>query len=455
MESFANSVEDRLIDGLSFKLQPGASYITDRRSVTFHPQGSNIYKTGSGTKLIKILLTGDSWLDPSTFRVMFDLENLDTNTNHYLRNISGPWSFFRRMRVIVGGQVVEDVDNYNRVHEMLSVLTATDSRVNESVEGFGQLINHYKLYTEEEDHRGIPSNSKQTVMFKPLSGILNQDKYLPIRYTPISLELELVDSMDDPVLGPTDNTEDWAFTSNNTSTTWQISNVQAKCDLCTLDNALDNSYTKLLEDGKTFPINYNTFVSQVQTISNQSAPYINVSRALTRLKSVFVSLDKNYSYKNELNETVDRDLYNTKKSWCDFFSPASSNNRLGKLKIDPNDEFEFQLQVGSKLFPEYPVRSHAEAYYQLRKTLGMHSSSVHSFDISAVDYRDHKFILGIDCEKVLEAGWTGLNTRSGDLMTVRFKYANTEARRLADRMHIVFQADQIMEISDLGVRIDD
>ena len=46
----ANSVEDYLIDGLSFKMKGGASYITDRQSVTYHPQGSNIY-TPTGTKL--------------------------------------------------------------------------------------------------------------------------------------------------------------------------------------------------------------------------------------------------------------------------------------------------------------------------------------------------------------------------------------------------------------------
>ncbi len=49
VEVAANSVEDELIDGFSFKLKPGASYVTNRRSVTFHPQGSNIYKPGSGT----------------------------------------------------------------------------------------------------------------------------------------------------------------------------------------------------------------------------------------------------------------------------------------------------------------------------------------------------------------------------------------------------------------------
>ena len=109
VEAFANGVEDKLIDGLSFKLAPGASYITDRRSVTFHPQGSNIYKPGAGTKLIRILLTGDNWLDPSRFRVMFDLNNDETNVVKALRPLGGPWTFFRRMRILCAGQLVEDI----------------------------------------------------------------------------------------------------------------------------------------------------------------------------------------------------------------------------------------------------------------------------------------------------------------------------------------------------------
>jgi len=65
VEAIANSIEDKLVDGLSFKLNPGASYVVDRRSVTYHPQGSNIYSSNTGTKLIRIMLTGDNWLDPS------------------------------------------------------------------------------------------------------------------------------------------------------------------------------------------------------------------------------------------------------------------------------------------------------------------------------------------------------------------------------------------------------
>ena len=80
MESHAQATEDYLIEGLSFKLAPGASYVTNRRSVTFYPQGGNSY-TPAGVKVIRIGLTGEGWLDPSTLRVMFDLNNVTTNTN--------------------------------------------------------------------------------------------------------------------------------------------------------------------------------------------------------------------------------------------------------------------------------------------------------------------------------------------------------------------------------------
>ena len=90
VEAIANGIEDKLIEGLSFKLSPGASYVIDRRSVTYHPQGSNVYKPGAGTKLIRILLTGDNWLDPSTFRIMFNVNNTDMTANKNLRVLGGP-----------------------------------------------------------------------------------------------------------------------------------------------------------------------------------------------------------------------------------------------------------------------------------------------------------------------------------------------------------------------------
>ena len=54
----------------------------------------------------------------------------------------------------------------------------------------------------------------------------------------------------------------------------------------------------------------------------------------------------------------------------------------------------------------------------------MRANAMHSFDISGPENHETKMVIGVDCEKIIEAGFTGLNTRStGDLMVVRFKYA--------------------------------
>ena len=444
VESYANSLEDRLVDGLSFKLDPGASYINDRRSVTFHPQGSNVYNPSQGTKLIKIMLSGKDWLDPNTFRVMFDVVN-DGAAGLALRPISGPWSFFRRVRLLAGGQLVEDIDYYNRVHEMMDVLTATDSRDNEAVEGFGVRWNERDKPTTTAEYNGIAAGDRQTVLFKPLCGLLNQNKFLPLSYLQsLSLELELVDNVEDPILKNT-GVEGAVFTDANNSKVWHLENVQVKCDMVSLDTGVQNSYDEIVLSSKEIPIHYTTFVSQFQTISGQDEPFINVSRAATRLKSVFVSLDKNFS---GTRVTAGR------KWWNDFFSPGSVSNRINYTN-NSKDEFELQLQIGSKLFPEYPIRSHAEAYYQLRKALGVQSSKMHSFDVSPQEYHDNRLIVGVDTEKMLGASFTGLNTRSGDLMSVRLKYKEKTDARSADRIHIVLHTDNILQIYAGGCSVFD
>jgi hypothetical protein len=361
------------------------------------------------------------------------------------------------MRILAAGQLVEDIMEYNRIHEMIHIMIAKESRENDAAEAFGVQWDSHTWWGGVSAERalnitnfkGIAPGSSMTVLFKPLSGILNQRKLLPLKYAPLTIELELVDNATDPILSNFSGTATNAFKATNTSVQWSINNVQVKCDVCTLDNALDNSYTQHLLNGKSLPISYNTFISQIQTIAGQDNPLVTVSRAITRLKTVFVTLSKDY--------TAGREGLVGRKFWNDFFSPMSSTNVTGIFEHKQDAEFEFQLQIGSKLFPEYPIRSHTEAYYQLKKALGVQASAVHNFDISAVEYRDHKFVIGTECEKVIDAGFTGINTRAGDLMTVKLKYNSPGDgnAHLADRIHIILHSDQIMEIRDSGVAVFD
>ena len=100
MEAITNSAEDYLIDGLSFKLKPGASYVTDRKSSTFWSIGSNVYTPVGGVKLLKFQLNGDdgNWLDPSSVVMQFELVmNATPGTfgNDVLLPVGSPHLFLR------------------------------------------------------------------------------------------------------------------------------------------------------------------------------------------------------------------------------------------------------------------------------------------------------------------------------------------------------------------------
>ena len=137
-DSIANSAEDYLIDSFQFKIPPGASYVTDRRSVSYATAGSNAYTFNSGANVIRVSLTSrDGWLDPGSIRLHYTLANTDNTSTNYLRTIGGPWSFIRRARCLVGGALVDDVDYYNRAREMMRIISTHSSRDNDDVEGFG------------------------------------------------------------------------------------------------------------------------------------------------------------------------------------------------------------------------------------------------------------------------------------------------------------------------------
>ncbi len=112
----------------------------------------------------------------------------------------------------------------------------------------------------------------------------------------------------------------------------------------------------------------------------------------------------------------------------------------------------FQLQIGSKLFLEYPIKTHAEAFYSLRKALGIQANNLHSIGMVGDEYRHNKLIMGIETEKLLGLSFTGMNTRN-NLMTVHLKTQDTDYK--ADRMHIILLAEQVLALGDTGSMVYD
>ena len=77
--------------------------------------------------------------------------------------------------------VIEDIQDYNRVHEMFNILQTKGARANDRTEGFGYNQDIDELNTEAL----LPGiTSYQTVCFKPLMGVFMQGKYLPLTVLP-------------------------------------------------------------------------------------------------------------------------------------------------------------------------------------------------------------------------------------------------------------------------------
>ena len=149
---------------------------------------------------------------------------------------------------------------------------------------------------------------------------------------------------------------------------------------------------------------YDTYISSIQSIASADCQ-INVSRALTALRSVFMSLDKMF---------VGGRVRWHNKSWNTFYSTLAGNRSQATYVYESEDEIKhLQLQVGSKLYPEYSISSHAECFYNLRKSLGVQSNNnLHSLDIKGFEYRNNKFVVGFDTEKMLGLAFTGINTKT-------------------------------------------
>ena len=132
-------------------------------------------------------------------------------------------------------------------------------------------------------------------------------------------------------------------------------------------HALDNSYAELLLSGKSLPISYSTYISQYQSILNgtnsfgstvgQQKVRLNVARSLSRLKSVFISFDK--------ANTVPSAVY---KDFNSFYSPMMTTADVPIMGQE--GEVEWQMQLGNKLYPETPVRSHSESFLPTKEMFG-------------------------------------------------------------------------------------
>ena len=149
---------------------------------------------------------------------------------------------------------------------------------------------------------------------------------MPLKIVPIALEFELRDTNDAIVTPQTYNV------AAGFNTIYTTTNCCIKCDICTLDNAINNSYVEHLLAGKALPIEYSTYISQQSSVVGKSFA-VQVERAVSRLQRAFITF---YNYNAS-------DLaYPFKKPTITFHHPMSESTAT--YKYNPNKEIQLYLQ---------------------------------------------------------------------------------------------------------------
>ena len=182
-----------------------------------------------------------------------------------------------------------------------------ERRLNDAVQGFGlsQDLGFVGLEALNTSPL-IPPGKSRVVSFPLLCGLMNHNKKLPLKFLQgPQIELEMCNRYTDCVLGQTvlpDGADPPSAsigqaagtrTTQAVSTEWSISEAVVHCDVISLDSQLDNEYTEHIMSGKTLPIAYTSFVHQTQASNGDDKPTISLSRAFTRLETVYCTFFKN------------------------------------------------------------------------------------------------------------------------------------------------------------------
>ena len=517
MDNVVSEAQDTMINQLNFGLPETSQYITDRRFVNYFPSTSSTYSSSQGNQNMRFYISGDSntYLDLSSIRLFATLQNNEDgaeNRAKFLRPLGGLHSFFQRYRATVGGQMVQDITEYNRhcetyksfksrdVNEMDDIESSANPSWDDNYHKYANGLNNFLDYNtagdtviidKDADHNewgrigfrptrhslsGIPGNKgKMRLGHKPVCGLLESNYYLPLRFAPLELEFTIVSDGNEPIVVPAGDAQanpdtetdkqGYYFQAGNTSTKWELNNIIIRAEVITLDNTVDNNITKHLLEGQSLKL----IVPQYHTLTqnfNVGGGEINANlvKSSSKLSTAFITLYRpkqigtRYGYfrpSNYLHKRYNY-LYNPmiNSEINDGYDGALVE---GKGFQDYSRNLSWQLQVANKKYPEFECQSLSEAFYYLRRTLHYMNGDQNSLNITYKQYREDKFIIGMSFEKMQDTSFTGTNTKMGSLITFKIKATEgvlAEAEQIQE-IFIHMISESVLELTESGAIVYD
>jgi hypothetical protein len=260
-------------------------------------------------------------------------------------------------------------------------------------------------------------------------GLFAQSKVLPCRYlNGLSLEFEITpDAIE--MLDITGGTP-----------TWELSDVSLKANMLQLDSGLESAIATKMLSGVELPMATREYVTVTQVLTNGTFN-LQLTRGLSRLTGIFVTFERTYA---EGANAGANDAWNQEKPpKMQLYYPSAAG-----------DLPEWQLQVGSKKWPSYPVRSRTETWFRLRQAMCTQGSHIHNYGMSFGEFCSQSYIVALDCEKECSAAYSGFNMRNGAQVFFTGKgFDRAAGDRFPAKAYLTLCFESMVTLSDAGVSL--
>ena len=407
-----------MLDSLDFTLPPASTAVVDRRQhVRAYPTSASSLAP-NGTRTVRIRLGGDDFVDASSIRIQYTINNADGSNP--LAPASGPWGAWSQVYLRSNGVELDNIPQYGRFHQQFgwNQLSMLEQFGEAGICGMGGSWATSGTPTFQPAMGGIPANGSYTVIHKLYLSLFSSGKLLPTRYAPLELEMTLNSTV-----------SDWISTGSGLSSNYTVSNIQLLYDAYALDEAVQESFYKALLANRVLSIPTMTVYQVVQSIPSGSTTFSFAAvRAFSRLSHVWLTFrgagPRSSSF---ITPTTVTDNAGAAPLLHDGYSPSA------------------RLSIGPHYWPDpQPAATVPELFYQFQKALpGVPN-------ITRDNYLQDAFTIVFDVRKVPSDPTSAISTRSGDLLRVDLQNLTANA---ATECWLTLFAFSVTAIRESGVTL--
>ena len=340
---------------------------------------------------------------------------------------------------MAGGVIIADQIEFNRLARTLHKLMNPQAYIDLCNESFDVDTDAAgtKPAAGQWVHTEIPGNSSKRIMM-PLTqlGLFAQSKILPLRnLNGLSLEFEL-----------SSNASEWLNTGGQTPPSFALSDVSLKCSMLTLDSGLESAIGSKLLSGVELPLAQREYITMTQVLTSGTFD-LQLTRGLSRLTNIFVTFERPYAEgtgDDGAAATANTLENNTNPPEMNLYYPTAAG-----------DVPEWQLNISSKKFPSFPVRSRTEAYYRLRQAMCAQGSHLHNYGMSFKEFTSNSYIVSLDCERECSAAFTGFTMRNGAqvFFTMNNLHDPADSSKFPTKAYLTLAYESMITISDSGITV--